>query len=282
MAAWSTTAIASSARQRRLSSQPTISRVQQSMIAFRYVQPCSATQIEVMSSCQSCRAARRRRSRAACAGAIGRRRWISFRSPHHPQHALAVDRAGRASAWSTRPPSGSRRSDSARRPRRSPARPRSVTGRRCGGRSRCRRSVDRLPADLQHTRHAADGEARGDELARPGDALAHSQPRNASPAISKLVGLAAQRPLELATLRRSSFSPLRSSLPASASGRPRAACRASRSRASRRSRARGRPPSPSGRRAARPARSRSSAAPSSSGTSVARSSRSPLRSSGPS
>jgi hypothetical protein len=33
--AWSMTAIASTARQRRLSCQPTISRVQQSMIAFR-------------------------------------------------------------------------------------------------------------------------------------------------------------------------------------------------------------------------------------------------------
>jgi hypothetical protein len=46
-AARSTRAIASSARQRSSSCQATISRVQQSMIAFRYVQPCSATQIEV-------------------------------------------------------------------------------------------------------------------------------------------------------------------------------------------------------------------------------------------
>ena len=42
----SITSIASFARQRRLT-PPTISRVQQSMIAFRYVQPCSATQIAV-------------------------------------------------------------------------------------------------------------------------------------------------------------------------------------------------------------------------------------------
>ena len=40
-------------RQRSSSDQPTISRVQQSMIAFKYVQPCSATQIEDMSRCQS-------------------------------------------------------------------------------------------------------------------------------------------------------------------------------------------------------------------------------------
>src|SRR5439155_17208091 len=52
-AACSTTAIASSARQRSSTLQPTISRVQQSMIAFRYVQPCSPTQTLVMSSCHS-------------------------------------------------------------------------------------------------------------------------------------------------------------------------------------------------------------------------------------
>ena len=49
----STSTIASSLRQRSSSDQPTISRVQQSMAAFRYVHPCSATQIEVMSRCQS-------------------------------------------------------------------------------------------------------------------------------------------------------------------------------------------------------------------------------------
>jgi hypothetical protein len=47
-----------------------------------------------------------------------------------------------------------------------------------------RRSVDRLPADLQHARHDRRGKAARDQLARPSDALAHSQPRNASPAIS--------------------------------------------------------------------------------------------------
>ena len=46
------TAIASVARQRTLSSQPTISRVKESMIAFSYTQPCSATHTEVMSRCQ--------------------------------------------------------------------------------------------------------------------------------------------------------------------------------------------------------------------------------------
>ena len=49
--ACSITVMASLARQRSDSCQPTISRVQQSMIAFRYTHPCSATQIEVMSRC---------------------------------------------------------------------------------------------------------------------------------------------------------------------------------------------------------------------------------------
>src|SRR6266536_2942842 len=51
-------------------------------------------------------------------------------------------------------------------------------------RPRGRRSIDRLPGDLQDARHRRRGEAACDQLARPGDALAHSQPRNASPAIS--------------------------------------------------------------------------------------------------
>jgi hypothetical protein len=51
-------------------------------------------------------------------------------------------------------------------------------------RPRRRHSVERLPADLHHPRHRRGGEAARDQLARPGDALAHSQPRNASPAIS--------------------------------------------------------------------------------------------------
>jgi Sigma-70 region 2 len=63
-------------------------------------------------------------------------------------------------------------------------------------------------------------------------------------------------------------------------GHPRAACRATSNRASPRSRAHGRPPSPSDRHAARPTRSRSSAAPSTTGTSVARSTHLSLRSSG--
>jgi hypothetical protein len=50
------------------------------------------------------------------------------------------------------------------------------------------------------TRHDRGLAAAGDELARPGDALSHSQPRNASPATLELVGLATERSLELAHL----------------------------------------------------------------------------------
>jgi hypothetical protein len=51
-------------------------------------------------------------------------------------------------------------------------------------RARLRCSVERLPADLQHARHRRQRVALGDEPTGPGDALAHSQPRNAFPAIS--------------------------------------------------------------------------------------------------
>jgi hypothetical protein len=73
-------AIASSARQRSSRLQPTISRVQQSMIAFRYVQPCSATQTEVMSSCHSCLGRSTRKKPGRLRRSSGRRRWMSFRS----------------------------------------------------------------------------------------------------------------------------------------------------------------------------------------------------------
>src|SRR5229473_8087678 len=94
--AWSSTAclitaVASAARRRSSSDQPTISRVQQSMIAFRYTQPWSATQTLVMSRCQSWPG-------RSTLKTPGRRRRLD-RSPldqlllaHHPQHALAVDR----------------------------------------------------------------------------------------------------------------------------------------------------------------------------------------------
>ena len=44
--------------------------------------------------------------------------------------------------------------------------------------------IERLPADLKNARHRRRGEPARNQLARPGDAHAHSQPRNASPAIS--------------------------------------------------------------------------------------------------
>jgi hypothetical protein len=58
----------------------TISRVQQSTIAIRYVQPCSATQTEVRSSCQSWCGRSTRKKPGRLRRSSGRRRWISFRS----------------------------------------------------------------------------------------------------------------------------------------------------------------------------------------------------------
>jgi hypothetical protein len=46
------------------------------------------------------------------------------------------------------------------------------------------RPVDRLARHLQHARHDRGPVALGDQGAGPGDALVHSQPRNASPARS--------------------------------------------------------------------------------------------------
>ena len=103
--------------------------------------------------------------------------------PHHPEHPLAVDRYAQPAAderghhpvtvglvgerlLDDRPLDRIRRRPALRRP------------------PRPRRPVDRLPRDPQHARHGRDGKACRDQLARPGDALAHSQPRNASPAIS--------------------------------------------------------------------------------------------------
>src|SRR5438093_10190942 len=57
-----------------------LARVQQSMIAIRYVQPCSATQTLDMSSCHSCRGRSTLKKPGRLRRSSGRRRWISFRS----------------------------------------------------------------------------------------------------------------------------------------------------------------------------------------------------------
>jgi hypothetical protein len=103
--------------------------------------------------------------------------------PHHPQQPLPVDRSAQLAADERRHHPiavalvrdrllDDRLLDRIRR--RPPLRRRPPR----------RHPVERLPADLQHARHDRRGEAACDQLARPSDALAHSQPRNASPAIS--------------------------------------------------------------------------------------------------
>lgn len=103
--------------------------------------------------------------------------------PHHPQDALAVDRHTEPASHERGDhavPVGLAR-DSLRDERGLDPVGDRTRLRSC---SRGRDPVDRLPADLQNTRHRRRGEAACDQFARPGDALAHSQPRNASPAIS--------------------------------------------------------------------------------------------------
>jgi hypothetical protein len=98
--------------------------------------------------------------------------------PHHPEHALAVDRETEPAADERRDHPvavrlvGERFLDDRRLDR--------IRGRSSLRRpSRRRHPVERLPADPQHALHGRDTEAARDQLARPGDALAHSQPRNA-------------------------------------------------------------------------------------------------------
>ena len=103
--------------------------------------------------------------------------------PHHPLRPLAVDRPAelRGGERGDHPVAVGRVRSATSTIAASTG---SAGGRRCGGRPRLRRPVDRLPADLQHARHGRQGEAPRDQFAGTGDAHAHSHPRNASPAIS--------------------------------------------------------------------------------------------------
>jgi hypothetical protein len=135
-----------------------------------------------MSRCTAVRDARPGRTRAGAGAAAGCGAGSACARASPAAHACGSP-AGRAGDAPRRTPAGSRRSGSARRPRRSPARPRPPADawRRPATGAASARPVDRLPRDLQHARHDRDLETAVDQLARPGDALAHSQPRNASP-----------------------------------------------------------------------------------------------------
>jgi hypothetical protein len=137
------------------------------------------------------------------------------------------------------------------------------------------RSGRSLTADLQHARHRRRLVTDGDQLARPGDALAHSQPRNASPRSPTRK----PRDPEHARARGScDAAPSRRCAPpcpAAPPGHLPTAHPSTCSTASRRSRAPVRPPSPTGHHASRRARSGSSAARSRPDTSWSRSTSSP-------
>ena len=163
---------------------------------------------------------------------------------HHPEHPLGIDRHPE--------PAAHKRADHPVPVRLSSASStitRSIGSRIVGHRSRLRRPIQRLPAHPQHARHT-QRIPLGEQTARPGDTHAHSQSRDL-----QLVRLRAQRTLEL---RPSAATPARPGAPAS----PPAASPATSKRAPRRSPAPGRGRR-CDRRAGRPARSRSSAAPSS-------------------
>src|SRR6266545_2135631 len=87
-------------------------------------------------------------------------------------------------------------------------------------RPRSRHSVERLAANPSDTRHHRRSKAFGDEITRAGDALSHSHSRKSFPAISSSYVFRPSARSSSATLRRSSRSPWRSSLPASASRPP--------------------------------------------------------------
>jgi len=102
---------------------------------------------------------------------------------HHPLGALAVDRRADLSGRERGDHPGAvgrvlARDRDDRLIDRTRDRPRARVGPASWG------AVDRLAGDPHHTRHHRGLSPPGDQLAGPGDALSHSQPRNASPAIS--------------------------------------------------------------------------------------------------
>jgi hypothetical protein len=96
---------------------------------------------------------------------------------HHPLRALAIDRHPQLAAGQRghHPRAIGRvvlRGRNDRPADRAKDRPRALIT------AAFRRQVDRLAGDLHHARHRRDLAATGNKDARPGDALAHSQPRN--------------------------------------------------------------------------------------------------------
>ena len=186
------------------------------MIAIRYVQPCSPTQILVNVELPE------------TAGPLNPEETGSFPAlqsaasldqvvlTHHPEHPLGIDRHPE--------PAAHKRAD---HPHPVPVgliverlldnHPLDWIADRAppGHRSRLRRPIQRLPTHPQHARHTRQRIPLGDQTARPGDTHAHSQPANAFPAISSSYVLGPSARSSSATFRRNSRSPWRSCFPAS-------------------------------------------------------------------
>jgi hypothetical protein len=101
---------------------------------------------------------------------------------HEPLHALAVDPIAELAAGERGDHPGLVARVGARDRQHQPIDPvqRPALTRRWA----LRPAVDRLPADPRHASDDRGGTALRDELAGPGHALSHSQPRKSSPAIS--------------------------------------------------------------------------------------------------
>ena len=183
------------------------------MIAIRYVQPCSPTQILVMSSCQSWRGRSTRKKPGRFLRSNGRRRWIRLCSRITLSTRLGLT-ATPSRRRTNRRPSGTRRSDCRAPPRQSPARLDRGSG---AARAPFSASAsDTTPADSPAARapHSPTDTPR-----RPDGATgryARSLPAaNAFPAISSSYVSGPSARSSSATFRRNSRSPWRSSFPAS-------------------------------------------------------------------
>jgi hypothetical protein len=188
-------------------------RVQQSIAAFKQVQPCPATQTLVMSSCPELVRAGDLEVPRPAPPPLAANRLQQPMLAHQPLTALAIDRPPRAALRDrgNRPRAiggvpvlaRNRHDDAVERVSPTPLPARRST----------RATVKGLAADARNTGDDRGGAASRDQFARLGDALAHSQRRKRSPAICTSIVLRPNARSSLATCPRSSSSSVRSALP---------------------------------------------------------------------